>query len=284
MVSIIMTSFNREKYIQFAIESVLNQEYQDFELIIVDDASVDNTWGLINDYACLDNRIKIFQNPVNIGDYPNRNKAVSYAKGEYLMFLDSDDVMYKESIIKCVELMEKNPDCGFGISSFNLNTTALIKLTTEETIRTHFFFKPILMSGPGGTIHRLSYFREINSFPVKYGPANDMYHNIKAACFTNVIVFPFEVCDYRIHDEQESNNRFSYLYNNYNYLNDAIFELPLNLTNSEKKWIIQKNKRRLVTNLFKHYFSNFKMHEIHFVLNKTNFHFKDFLNGVFHLN
>lgn len=284
MVSIIMTSFNREKYIQSAIESVLCQKYQDFELIIVDDASVDNTWNLIKYYACLDTRLKIYQNDKNLGDYPNRNKAVSYAQGEYLMFLDSDDVIYEESIVNCVELMEKNPDCGFGITSFNLNASSFVKLTSEESIRTHFLIKPFLMSGPGGTIHRLNYFRYINSFPIKYGPANDMYHNLKAACYSNIIVFPFELCNYRIHANQESNNRFSYIYNNYNYLKDAIYELPLSLTDSEKKWLLKKNSRRFITNLIKHFFSNYKVQDIKHALLKTNFEFKEFINGVLHLN
>jgi glycosyltransferase involved in cell wall biosynthesis len=66
MVSIVMTSYNREKYIQYAIESILSQKYHDFELIISDDASVDNTWNIINEYSKFDNRIKIFQNGLDI--------------------------------------------------------------------------------------------------------------------------------------------------------------------------------------------------------------------------
>ena len=74
LVSVLMTSFNREKYIAEAIESVLASTYKDFELIIVDDCSKDNTVGIAKKYEELDSRVKVYINEVNLGDYPNRNK------------------------------------------------------------------------------------------------------------------------------------------------------------------------------------------------------------------
>ena len=86
-----MTEFKRDNFIKEAIESVLNSTYQNFELIIVDDASTDQTVSIAKEFALRDQRIKVYVNDQNLGDYPNRNKAASYAIGKYIKYLDSDD-------------------------------------------------------------------------------------------------------------------------------------------------------------------------------------------------
>jgi glycosyltransferase involved in cell wall biosynthesis len=70
LISVLMTAFNREKYIGYAIESVLASTYEDFELIIVDDCSTDSTVQIARRYELKDSRIKVFENTVNLGDYP----------------------------------------------------------------------------------------------------------------------------------------------------------------------------------------------------------------------
>ena len=75
LVSILMTCYNREKYIGEAIESVLASSYTNLELIIVDDHSSDNTVGIARAYAAKDSRVNVYVNELNLGDYPNRNKA-----------------------------------------------------------------------------------------------------------------------------------------------------------------------------------------------------------------
>ena len=86
LVSVLMTSFNRDKYIAEAIDSVLASTYQNWELIIVDDCSKDKTVEIAKSYEAKDNRIKVYVNKKNLGDYPNRNKAASYAKGKYIKY------------------------------------------------------------------------------------------------------------------------------------------------------------------------------------------------------
>ncbi|MEJ0081053.1 MAG: glycosyltransferase family A protein [Puia sp.] len=89
-----MTCYNREKYIGEAIESVLASSYSNLELIIVDDHSSDDTVNIGRAYAEKDNRVNVYLNEKNLGDYPNRNKAASYARGEFLKYVDSDDYIY----------------------------------------------------------------------------------------------------------------------------------------------------------------------------------------------
>ena len=87
MLSVLMTAFNREDYITEAIESVLSSTYKNIELIIVDDKSTDTTVKIIRQYQIKDERIKLFINEINIGDYPNRNKAVYNTLEQIVLFL-----------------------------------------------------------------------------------------------------------------------------------------------------------------------------------------------------
>ena len=79
-VSILTTVYNRDKYLAACIDSVLASSYQDWELIIVDDVSSDGSVSIALAYEQKDARIKVYVNDKNLGDYPNRNKAASYAK------------------------------------------------------------------------------------------------------------------------------------------------------------------------------------------------------------
>src|ERR1700689_462412 len=117
LVSILMTAFNREKYIAEAIESILQSTYKNFELIIVDDCSKDKTVEIAKSYAQKDSRIKVYVNEKNLGDYPNRNKAASYANGKYLKYVDSDDIIYPHCLDVMVGCMEKFSEAAFGLSS-----------------------------------------------------------------------------------------------------------------------------------------------------------------------
>src|SRR5664279_4015758 len=94
LVSVLMTAYNREKYIAEAIESVLSSTYTNFELIIVDDGSKDNTVNIARRYELQDSRIKVYINTTNLGDYPNRNHAAGFAIGKYIKYIDADDAIY----------------------------------------------------------------------------------------------------------------------------------------------------------------------------------------------
>jgi glycosyltransferase involved in cell wall biosynthesis len=282
-VSVLMTAYNRQQFIAEAIESVLAQTYNKFELIIVDDGSKDNSVNIALSYAQKDNRIKVYVNEQNLGDYPNRNKAESYAQGEYIMYVDSDDTIFPNGIEQCVRIMEQYPQSGFGITAASLNLQQALLLSSETAVRNHFFKQPFLTVGPGGTIQRKSFFEEIMQYPVKYGPANDMYHHLKAVSNSPVVLLPFEFIYYRRHEGQEINDKYSYLYNNYNYLRDAINELSLPLSTDEKKWILKKNKRRFLTNIFKYFTATFNLKKTCGAINSADFSFRDALDGIFHI-
>jgi teichuronic acid biosynthesis glycosyltransferase TuaG len=93
-VSIITPTFNSEKYIKKTIQSVINQTYKNWELIIVDDCSSDSTSDIIIEYTKIDSRIKLLVNNVNCGAAISRNRAITQSTGRFLSFLDADDIWF----------------------------------------------------------------------------------------------------------------------------------------------------------------------------------------------
>lgn len=91
--SIIIPIFNAQKFVAKALQSVINQSYKNIEIICVDDASKDKSAEIAKEFAMSDSRIKILQNPQNLGTFATRNIGALSAKGEYLLFLDADDAL-----------------------------------------------------------------------------------------------------------------------------------------------------------------------------------------------
>ena len=111
LVSIIMPSWNTERFIAETIKSVINQTYTNWELLIVDDCSTDKTDEIVASFN--DNRIKYFHNEKNSGAALTRNKALREAKGEWIAFLDSDDLWMPEKLEHQIDFMNKN---GYSLS------------------------------------------------------------------------------------------------------------------------------------------------------------------------
>jgi glycosyltransferase involved in cell wall biosynthesis len=112
-ISIIICTYNRGLFIEKAIESALAQSFSDFEIIIADDASKDNTESIVNRFTQIDRRIKYFKNEINLGISKNRNRAISMAQGKYVAILDSDDSWTdKEKLKKQFDFLEKNLGCA----------------------------------------------------------------------------------------------------------------------------------------------------------------------------
>lgn len=106
MVSVVIPTFNRERTIKRAVDSVLNQTYKDIEVIVVDDCSTDNTEKIIMEYN--DSRLKYYKLNKNSGACVARNKGVELAKGEYIAFQDSDDSWDENKLEIQLNNMEKN--------------------------------------------------------------------------------------------------------------------------------------------------------------------------------
>ena len=118
-VSVITASYNCAKFIEESIKSVLNQTYDNLELIIVDDCSTDNTEEIVNEYIKKDSRIKFYRLNNNSGAAVARNKGLDEATGRFIAFLDSDDIWDKQKLEKQINFMQTN-NYGFSFTSYRL--------------------------------------------------------------------------------------------------------------------------------------------------------------------
>jgi glycosyltransferase involved in cell wall biosynthesis len=117
LISIITPCYNCERYIAETIESVLAQTYTNWEMIIVDDCSIDKSFEIAINLAQKDTRIKVVKQEQNGGAAKARNKAIELSKGEYLAFLDSDDLWLPQKLEKQLQFMLKN-NCDFSFTEY----------------------------------------------------------------------------------------------------------------------------------------------------------------------
>lgn len=108
LVSIVMPAYNCEKYVIDAINSVLTQTYQNWELLVLDDGSKDNTFNIINEFGKKDSRIRPLQNKKNMGVSATRNRGIELALGDWIAFLDSDDMWEPSKLEKQLKVADKN--------------------------------------------------------------------------------------------------------------------------------------------------------------------------------
>lgn len=107
LVSIIMPIYNSQYYIAEAIESIINQSYTNWELLLIDDRSTDNSYQIAQKFQSIDSRIKVYKNKENLGICGNRNKGIEYANGEYITFIDDDDIYQKNLLQDNIDLLMK---------------------------------------------------------------------------------------------------------------------------------------------------------------------------------
>lgn len=150
LVSIVMPAYNCEDFIGITLDSVINQTYQNWEVIVVDDCSTDNTAKLVQEYVKKDNRIKYHKLDKNSGAAVARNKAVDLANGKYMAFLDSDDVWFPEKLTKQIGYMEEN--------AYTFTCTSYTKIDEEGEylgrtigVRKQSDYNDILKKNPGNS-------------------------------------------------------------------------------------------------------------------------------------
>ncbi len=151
LVSIAMPVYNGERFITEAIASILNQTYKNIELLIIDDGSTDNSMALVGSFS--DDRIRIFKNDKNCGVSYTRNRALDLAKGEYLAWMDCDDISLPNKIELQVAFMEQHADigvCGTSYLRFYGNEVFYqdVQKQNHEEIRVNFVFKPATIFMP----------------------------------------------------------------------------------------------------------------------------------------
>jgi len=272
IVSVLITAYNREKYISFAIQSVLNSTLQDFELIIVDDGSTDNTYTIIQDYSKKDKRIRHCRNEQNLGDYPNRNKAASLAQGKYIKYVDADDYIYPHGLEILVNTMEQFPTAGYGLCSLDQDTKEPFPfmLTPQKAYLRHYFNKPLFHKAPLSAIIKKSAWQDVGQFPEnRMVSDSDMWHKLSSRL--NVVLMPQGIVWYRDHDEQEVSD----IQLNPTYYRIKYEQVVLNSLNNKESPLTPTEKKQI----FKRYFiSNIRQ----IIKNILLFRLRDAINLIEH--
>jgi glycosyltransferase involved in cell wall biosynthesis len=130
-----MPTYNGAEYINEAVNSVLNQSFGDFELIIVDDASRDNTLDILNKYK--DPRIRLFRNKKRVGQIMNYNLSISHSRAKYIKPFHQDDILDKESLLLNTQIMDSKPEIGLVVSQ-----ACIVDSNSEKVSLRPVTFKP----------------------------------------------------------------------------------------------------------------------------------------------
>lgn len=111
-VSVVMCVYNGERFLREAVESILNQTFTNFEFIIVDDGSTDNSWQILTEYATQDDRIVLIRNQINIGISRSANRGLARVRGKYIARTDADDISLPNRLGQQVNFLESHPEIG----------------------------------------------------------------------------------------------------------------------------------------------------------------------------
>jgi glycosyltransferase involved in cell wall biosynthesis len=135
-ISIIMPAFNAAKYIRETIDSILSQSIEDWELLVTDDGSTDQTVEIIQEYITKDARIRLLKNECGKGPAAARNHSVNHATGEYIAFLDSDDLWKPNKLEAQLDFMkERGADFSYtGYNHMSVNGEFLKKIKVPESV------------------------------------------------------------------------------------------------------------------------------------------------------
>lgn len=203
-VSVVVTVYNRDKYLAACLDSILASSWTDLEVVIVDDGSTDESVSIAGRYAALDQRVRFSRNNANLGDYPNRTHAAGLARGRYLKYLDSDDLIYRHSLSIMVEAMEANPSVALGLSHSSPATRAPYPwvLSPAEAWRKEFLGGGCLDCGPSGAIIRRKAFVNSGGFR-DWGVVSDIDLWYRMSATWPVLLMPQDLVFWRRHDDQE---------------------------------------------------------------------------------
>ena len=217
-VTIIMPSFNKAKYISEAINSVINQTYTNWELIIVDDYSNDDSQEIINSFASKFDNIKAYFNPKNKGANYCRNFGIENAKGSYIVFLDADDLL----TIRCIEdrmnVMKKHNSldfCVFTMGVFNkkIGDSNLEWKPTSKSPLTDFLFHQLPWAIPQ-PIWKKDFLCSLDGFNQDFDRMQDVELHTRALLIENVLykqIVDKPDCYYRIDEDRKTFNTFNFI-------------------------------------------------------------------------
>ena len=202
-VSVLMPVYNGEKYLREAIDSILNQTFSDFELLVINDGSADGTVDIISSYD--DRRIRLVHNHRNLGLINTLNRGLELASGRYIARMDADDISEPDRIRLQVVFMDSHPDIGLCGTWFQfMGTNIIIKHPIEHDKIKIKLFADTAFAHPT-VMFRKSVLKNVNPFyDPAYAHAEDYEFWIRLAQVTTTANIPQVLLHYRLHETQVS--------------------------------------------------------------------------------
>ena len=222
LVSILIPTFNREQYIEECILSAINQTYQNIEIIIVDNNSLDHTANIIEKLAARDTRISFYKNPKNVGPIENWKKCLTYSSGEFIKFLFSDDLLAPNCIQSSIDKLLQHDASGVvsniwicDDSGNKLKTVNYAKYFSNHTNQFERYLMSVGMPvSPGCALfarnifENRSIFEEYSNFtsenPFQHGVGPDLKMFLAAASLGPIVQLEQPVNIFREHEQSIS--------------------------------------------------------------------------------
>ncbi|MFB3387295.1 glycosyltransferase family 2 protein [Flavobacterium sp. LAR06] len=207
-ISVIIPVFNAGPFLKESIKSILNQSLSNFELIILNDKSTDNSLDIIKELQSLDNRIIIIDKLENVGPANLRNEGINAAKGKFIALMDADDISLPTRFEKQLEILEKNPEigvCGTWFTFFGSTKNKTIKHNTNHDAIKVSFLHSCNIGNP-----TVMFKKEVLGhlkFDNEYVPAEDYDLWSRLLSKTNFCNIPESLLNYRLHDNNISKTK-----------------------------------------------------------------------------
>lgn len=240
-VSVVMPVYNGALYLQEAIDSILNQTYKDFELVIIDDGSTDDSQEIIRNTAERDRRIVFLKNEKNSGICITLNKGLGIAKGEYIVRMDCDDIALSQRIEKQVAFMEAHPEvavAGCLVDVFNTNNPSEHHVNPSDSdyyeCKADLFFSPCV-AHPAVIIRKSILDRYKFLYDDYYRGMEDFHLWWRISRVSNITNVQEVLLRYRIHSKQVTKNLLNekFIYRQREFIECRVRQLGAQISENE---------------------------------------------------
>ncbi|MFT4304482.1 MAG: glycosyltransferase family 2 protein [Candidatus Woesearchaeota archaeon] len=222
LISIILPSYNYEKYIKQTIKSVLRQSYTNLELIIIDDASTDNSVSIIKKIQNKNNKIKLIENKKNIGLLQSYKKALKKTKGKFVAFIDADDYWHPKNLEYKLSILKNKKEIALVYSNYSENEKEIEKKLSLNKIPFYLFkknnsyFFSIKIFSFSLILTRKEFLKKIDfSLPKKYDSGTDWWIYSQLSKEGPFAKIPLKLVFKRKHNQQYSKRGFLENYNKF---------------------------------------------------------------------
>jgi len=255
-ISVIMPVFNAEKYIKESIESVLIQSYTDFEFIIIDDGSNDNSLNIIKEFK--DSRIRLVTNTKNSGIVFSLNKALTFANGEFIARIDADDICLVDRFQVQVDFLRNNKDvglCSGHFTTIDSNGKILksfkVPISNEDCLMSFVFGNPIVHPA---AMFKKSLALKVGGYRAGTEPAEDYDFWQRLSYQTKLENLNTILIEYRVHENNYSRTKkdlytekFTSIFKNDKRLSDLIIPryMPLHIRCLMGTWMEKTSLKEL---------------------------------------